>query len=68
MNAGARATTTTQIPAVITQRMALISLVVIVAPLRMAMSAPKPTNTPAISAEWMNSSASCIARHLTLGE
>jgi len=64
MMTGARAATTTQIAIDTTQRMPVTSTAPLALPPRTAMSAPKPTNTPAISASERNSSVSCMSRQL----
>ena len=53
---------TTQIAIDTTGRMYATSCASLAPPLRTLMSAPKPTNTPAISASERNSSVSCMSR------
>jgi hypothetical protein len=48
-------------PIATTTRTAATSCGSLAPPLRTAISAPKPTNTPAIPASSMNSSVSCMA-------
>jgi hypothetical protein len=61
--AGTRAVITAQIPVVTTQRMPLKSLSSMLPRLLTAMSAPKPTNTPASSAIETKRSAFCMGLH-----
>jgi hypothetical protein len=61
---GASAATTVSIPSATTVRIGAISCHPLGPPLRTAMSAPNPTNTPAIPASPMNRSASCVSDSL----